>query len=482
MKRSLVLILLACAPVFADPDPTDPDLRVWMRADDLVAAGLSPGDFISQWVDASSYGTIMEPRTLSNPNGPGAGFPVEEAPTLQLADINGNMVPSVRFDRAGQPERSEVFGSDTLCPLPNACEGDPNIPGSGAADRLYQTNNLAPNFDPLNIGNGTSLTTFAVFKPDTTSSTTNGFNVIMAKRGTSESVWEMGIRDFTGHFNNVIYDAITEYRSAHVPIEGIWHISSTKFIDDPLDPMNPNDLVEWWDDESQDPNQRMTDRGVTPQNITQNRNTTVAEPFGIGAHSQDCCGELETFVGNIAELLVYARDLTPTDFEDVQAYLNNKYFASATVDCDFSGDGNCDGTDIDMLVAESAAGTNDPNFDLTGDGIVDRNDVNDPNDGWLRRAGEQNIGPGRAYLEGDANLDETVDGPDFLSWNTNKFTNLAAWTGGDFTADGTIDGQDFLIWNTNKFMSADGHGAAVPEPASFCLLLLFGFAFWRRTR
>ena len=43
--------------------------------------------------------------------------------------------------------------------------------------------------------------------------------------------------------------------------------------------------------------------------------------------------------------------------------------------------------------------------------------------GGLEAAGEENLGPGRAYLVGDATLDGNVDGADFLSWNGNKFTS-----------------------------------------------------------
>ena len=87
-------------------------------------------------------------------------------------------------------------------------------------------------------------------------------------------------------------------------------------------------------------------------------------------------------------------------------------------------------------------------------------------------AGAAELPSGNAYLGGDANLDGTVDGLDFLLWNGNKFSSLAAWCSGDFNADGTIDGLDFLAWNQNKFTSAD-QISAVPEPAG----ILFGFAW-----
>jgi len=51
----------------------------------------------------------------------------------------------------------------------------------------------------------------------------------------------------------------------------------------------------------------------------------LVEPFGIGAHAQDCCGEGETFSGNIAEIIIYAGALSQADKAQVYQYLANKY-------------------------------------------------------------------------------------------------------------------------------------------------------------
>ena len=60
---------------------------------------------------------------------------------------------------------------------------------------------------------------------------------------------------------------------------------------------------------------------------------------------------------------------------------------ATTVDPDFSGDGQLGCPDIDALVAEIAAGTDQPAFDLTGDGFVDLDD----RDSWLTQAGVVNL-------------------------------------------------------------------------------------------
>ncbi len=64
-----------------------------------------------------------------------------------------------------------------------------------------------------------------------------------------------------------------------------------------------------------------------------------------------------------------------------------------------------------------------------------------------------------------------MDGQDFIEWNANKFTSIAAWCAAEFNADGFVDGQDFIQWNTLKFMSSAA-AASVPELATSGSLLL----------
>jgi glucosylceramidase len=157
-----------------------------------------------------------------------------------------------------------------------------------------------------------------------------------------------------------------------------------------------------------------------------------------------------------------------TDVQSFSVVENGESFAYAlagqsvgtfvwnTLTIDFDDDGNVDGTDVDQLVAAIVSGNNSPLFDVNNDSLVDQDDLTD----WLIHAGDQNLGA--AYLVGDANLDGTVDGADFIAWNTHKFSTTAAWTQGDFTADGTVDGLDFIQWNGNKFQNSDS-ALAVPE-------------------
>jgi hypothetical protein len=134
-------------------------------------------------------------------------------------------------------------------------------------------------------------------------------------------------------------------------------------------------------------------------------------------------------------------------------------------DGDFDSDGDYDCDDINALTNAVALGGAVAQFDLNGDNMLSLADV----DAWRAEAGDVNLGSGRVYLPGDANLDGAVDGSDFGIWNANKFTSNANWCDGDLNANGVIDGSDFGIWNAIKFTSSDT--ATVPEPAGPLYLL-----------
>jgi hypothetical protein len=120
-------------------------------------------------------------------------------------------------------------------------------------------------------------------------------------------------------------------------------------------------------------------------------------------------------------------------------------------DADFNDDGLLNCADIDALTTAVATGGSVATFDLNGDAVLSILDV----DKWRADAGAVNIGAGRVYRVGDANLDGSVDGSDFGLWNSNKFTANKNWCQGNFNADSFTDGSDFGLWNANKFTSSD---------------------------
>ena len=150
--------------------------------------------------------------------------------------------------------------------------------------------------------------------------------------------------------------------------------------------------------------------------------------------------------------------------------------------CDFNNDGNCNITDLNLMLAEGpiapgvavTPGVND-HFDLNGDGWIDLDDQSQ----WLADAATINV-LGSPYKPGDANLDGVVDGSDFGIWNANKFTSTLLWDTGNFDGNAVTDGSDCGLWNANKFTSSDG-ASAIPEPGMgvFLITAMIGLAVVR---
>lgn len=286
------------------------DLRLWLKADSLQV----PEDGqITQWVDSSSYGTVFAPRTVSTDDGQLGGSPVEEYPHLETVTVNTRTFPTVRFERAGPPSSG----------------GDPLVDRSGSTDRLWQTTNLTPGADPLAIGDGTSVTSFTVLKPDNTAGGALGFQVVWAKRGNSASLLQLGI-NAQGRFNYVTYDASVSYTASPVQPAGVWNIVEQTIVE-----AGANDPIAFASNSTEDPTQPLINLPVpTNGGLIVDRNDGInedpagfVEPFGIGTHAQDCCGEGETFAGNIAEIIIYARELSSAERDQVYAYLTDKYLA-----------------------------------------------------------------------------------------------------------------------------------------------------------
>lgn len=135
---------------------------------------------------------------------------------------------------------------------------------------------------------------------------------------------------------------------------------------------------------------------------------------------------------------------------------------------DLNGDRVLDCADIDALSRQIAAGTNLPAFDLTGDGLVDENDLSQ----WIVDAGAANLPSQNAYLLGDLNLNGIVDSTDLgLLLNNFGSSNDVAYCHGDVKADGIVDSTD-LGRLLNNFGATSAMHNAVPEPGSQPLLLL----------
>lgn len=143
--------------------------------------------------------------------------------------------------------------------------------------------------------------------------------------------------------------------------------------------------------------------------------------------------------------------------------------------CDFDGDGDCDLADIDSLGAAIATSTDISTYDMNGDDILNRADLQFFLDHELVRK-----------VNGDANFDGEVSFPDFLTMSGNFNQSGATWSQGDFVPNGVVEFPDFLELSANfgRF-PAGATASSVPEPAGVTGLLLsmaalFGVARRRR--
>ncbi len=134
---------------------------------------------------------------------------------------------------------------------------------------------------------------------------------------------------------------------------------------------------------------------------------------------------------------------------------------------DFDGDGDVGVDDVDALVGEIVAGTNNSAFDLTVDGTVNDADLTK----WLGDAATQNAFLA-SYLRGDANLDGIVNAADLNNLAQNWLGSPNAWQWGDFTADGFVNAEDLNHVGQNWLQSVPfaNEASAVPEPMTHLLI------------
>ncbi len=136
--------------------------------------------------------------------------------------------------------------------------------------------------------------------------------------------------------------------------------------------------------------------------------------------------------------------------------------------CDFNASGFCNVADLDLLTSDVVVGNNDLRFDMNGDELVNRQDV----DVWLLDAALLN-GFESDYLPGDANLDGSINASDLMTLALNWQGNVLGWSNADFILDGRVDARDLNELAKNWQKTLPSRPAAVPEPMSF-LLMFFG--------
>ena len=131
---------------------------------------------------------------------------------------------------------------------------------------------------------------------------------------------------------------------------------------------------------------------------------------------------------------------------------------------DFNGNGELDAGDIDELSARIQAGDNVASFDLSGDGVVNIDDLT----AWVKDV--------RKTWFGDSNLDGEFNSSDFVQvFTAGLFETEAAatWETGDWNGDGVFDSSDFVTSFTDGGFEVGPLATnAVPEPTGVIGLLI----------
>lgn len=197
---------------------------------------------------------------------------------------------------------------------------------------------------------------------------------------------------------------------------------------------------------------------------------------GGGAYFQIFWAEDHRPGFNAGDFTILSTDATPTE---IPANTGLALVGGVVVNGDFNDDGAWDVADIDSLGKAIIDGTNDPAFDINGDGVVDIVDQ----DEWRAIAATEN-GFAAAYLPGDANLDGSVLVGDLNIVGTNWQSSPDPWGSGDFNVDGIVDVADLnlLALNWQQSIPVAAAGEAVPEPSTLALLTLAGIALVLRRR
>lgn len=138
------------------------------------------------------------------------------------------------------------------------------------------------------------------------------------------------------------------------------------------------------------------------------------------------------------QLLAANVALNDVEVPHSQSFLTNRVIATAETSGDLNSDGVTDANDIDLIYAEIQVPTGDAIFDLTGDTLVNQDDVDQLVLNMI----------GTHY--GDADLDGDVDIADFVVLAANfGRADASSWSEGNFDGTGGVAFRDAVILFNN---------------------------------
>jgi hypothetical protein len=343
-KRQSVFLLVLVVNVaainvsVAAPNPSDPNLRLWLKADAITP--LSPTDNnVPVWVDSSGYATelvaISENPFYVSPEW--ITDPWNHTPKLIEVNNYGKVFKAVQFRQECDPTERQAW-----------CPDDTNSP-SHKGYRLFQETNLG-GFDPTNITITEDITLYVVMYNGACNSTLGGFQSIIAKRGPSECPWQLGMG--AGPLSNAweTYSGAEVY-SEFSPVQSIWSIVEVSHQTSGLVTFREFYQGVGWRTSTMYKGRANAVSDGTPCIIgshAQGIGATELNPLGNGAY--------ERFAGNIAEVMLFSRVVGDAERLQIEAYFMNKYFprqcgdyAATKLVGDLNGDCKADFKDVGVF-------------------------------------------------------------------------------------------------------------------------------------
>jgi hypothetical protein len=135
--------------------------------------------------------------------------------------------------------------------------------------------------------------------------------------------------------------------------------------------------------------------------------------------------------------------------------------------CDFDGDGTLGLGDIDLLLKEVKAGTNNPAMDLNNNGVVNLDDI------CIVVTSGNKL---NTYI-GDSNLDKEFSSADFVAiFIAGQYEDSTAmnstWATGDWNGDGDFTSSDLVFaFQKGGYEQGSRTAQVIPEPSGFTMLL-----------
>src|SRR6266404_3798797 len=306
-RRGLVietlLVLIGCVTAYAQISPTDPTLKMWLKADAITGSTLYQRNpdvlTVPSWTDSSTNGTVI--AIVALPPADTANDPSNHIPQLLTFTNNGRVFQAAGFSQAFDPV------------TPDPTHGH-------LSDRLCQTNHLDAT-DPTLIDPTNDITLITVFLNNAVA--LGSYPCIVAKRGSAACPFEFGVNAAIPNFDFITYAGSTVYAVGNpFPTAAEWAI-----VEMNVTAGGVLTFRQYYRSQGGWASYSLT--GVARGGFS------VGDPFTLCAHVQGGTlpdnpfggsGAYERFAGDIAEVALYNRSLGSNELQSVENYLLSKYF------------------------------------------------------------------------------------------------------------------------------------------------------------